>query len=98
MKAPFCRLCEHEHWNNQPHQFDDPADLDAAVKEAYRPYRNIGKKAAVVTCNQCVTKDAELTRLRNQIAAMQTKKPKRDRAAYMRDYRKPKFYKTDWWF
>lgn len=42
----------------------------------------------LTTCNQCVTKDAEIERLRNQIAAMQPKAPKRDRAAYMREYRK----------
>lgn len=23
MKAPKCRLCGHEHWNNEPHRFED---------------------------------------------------------------------------
>lgn len=52
----------------------------------------------VVTCNQskvycagCVEKDAEIARLRSQVEQMagaQMRKPKRDRAQYMRDYRK----------
>lgn len=43
-----------------------------------------------VTCNQCVTKDQEIERLRNQIAEIENKggpKAKRDRAEYMRKYR-----------
>lgn len=38
-------------------------------------------------CNQCVTKDAEIERLRNQIEEMTPKRAKRDRAEYMRNYR-----------
>lgn len=44
-----------------------------------------------LVCNQCVTKDEDIARLRNQIAEMESRgraKPRRDRAAYMRGYRK----------
>ena len=43
-----------------------------------------------VTCNQCVTKDEEIERLRNQIEKMRPKAPKRGRAEYMRKYRAEK--------
>jgi hypothetical protein len=48
--------------------------------------RNQHVTKEVVTCNQCVTKDAEIERLRNQLAA-EGKSPKRDRAEYMRSRR-----------
>lgn len=44
----------------------------------------------VTQCNQCVTKEAEIERLRNQIEQMQRPKAKRDRAEYMREYRRIK--------
>jgi hypothetical protein len=79
LKPPKCRLCGHEHWNSQPHKFETEA----------------------VTCNHCVTKDAEIARLRNQVVSLKQElasiamgigetKPKRDRAEYMRDYRRGK--------
>lgn len=39
-------------------------------------------------CNQCVTKDEEIERLRNQLKIpVNPTGPRRDRAAYMREYR-----------
>ncbi len=49
--------------------------------------RNHNVTTTPVVCNHCVTKDAEIERLRNQIAEMTPKPAKRDRAEYMRGYR-----------
>ena len=54
---------------------------------------DVTKKVAY--CNQCVTKDDEIARLRNQLREAQVKSgdlvlmsnPKRNRAEYMRSYR-----------
>lgn len=97
MKAPICKLCHYAHYAYQPHIF-------SAAQQP--PIDNV---TTVVTstpfvCNQCVTKDAEIGRLRNQLADAlkrvaewmsvtvevdknHRKAAKRDRAAYMREYR-----------
>ena len=51
----------------------------------------VSNHAVTANCNHCVTKDQIIEGLRNQIAEMEQKgraKPSRDRAAYMREYRK----------
>ncbi len=53
--------------------------------------RNQSVTTEAAVCNHCVTKDEVIAGLRNQIAEMESKsraKPKRDRAAYMRTYRR----------
>lgn len=94
MKAPICRLCHNAHWNNEQHVF-------SAAQQAEIGNVTTGVTGVLITCNQCVTKDAEIERLRNQLAravrtaeallpAEAVKKAKRDRAEYMRDYRSRK--------
>lgn len=70
-----CDLCGTEHAAHQAHVF--PTQRNQAVTT----------KSAV--CNQCVTKDEEIARLRNQLEGLMRERPKvkRDRAAYMRGYR-----------
>jgi hypothetical protein len=92
MKPPKCRLCGHAHRNNEPHVFDEPARNHDVTKPATNK----------VTCNQCAAKDAEIAVLRAQVSRMVNERvtppqhavkvasAKRDRAKYMREYRKAK--------
>lgn len=82
MKPPWCRICDSEHWNREPHVFKGDPKPVVEVKKGDPPVVTVTK------CNQCVTKDAEIARLRNQIEELSPKAPKRDRAGYMREYRK----------
>ena len=77
-----CELCgaEHEAW--QAHVFP----RESAVVKG-KPSETVVFMPPVVTCNQCAAKDAEIERLRNQIAETVERKPKRDRAEYMRQRR-----------
>lgn len=80
MSKPLCDICQtvHEKWQAHSFRVANPSATNTP------------------TCNHCVTKDAEIARLRNQLREAQVRsgelsllgKPKRDRAAYMRDYRK----------
>jgi hypothetical protein len=76
MDKPYCKLCETKHWSYEPHVFKTAAQI---------------LERGVTKCNQCVTKDAEIARLRNQLKLAlgpnEVKAPKRDRAAYMRKKR-----------
>lgn len=72
---------------------DTRADIVQVGTERRKPPVTITYTA----CNHCVTKDAEIERLRNQLLQMAEErisrpmatydKPKRDRAAYMKKYR-----------
>ncbi len=81
-----CRACHHDH---PPLQSCGTA---ARLREArgllgQSEPRNHNVTTDPVVCNHCVTKDAEIERLRNQISEMTPKPAKRDRAEYMREYR-----------
>lgn len=98
MKAPLCRLCGHEH-NGVDHVWGDEPKRNQRVTTG----RNQIVTKPVV-CNQCVTKDGEIAILGRTIEILTqeidalrlgspkppagTPKAKRDRAAYMREYRK----------
>ncbi len=87
LDKPVCRLCGAKHFSYEPHVFKDSVEVERGVlaKPVANPNVPVKRNQAVTTCNQCVTKDAEIARLRNQLE----KKPaKRDRAEYMRGYRK----------
>ena len=49
MKAPLCRLCEHEHWGNQPHVFPDT------------PSRVVSRSKAVSNVTNSVTNKTEVS-------------------------------------
>lgn len=78
-----CRACKRDH---------SPME-DCRVfarRMGLEALRNQPVTTVTVICNQCVTKDEEIERLRNQIREMESRnraKPKRDRAQYMRKYR-----------
>lgn len=74
MNKPVCRVCGVAHWSREPHVF---ADDVAQCAECTR------------LRNQLAVAEAELERLRNQLKDSPglRNQPKRDRAAYMRDYR-----------
>ena len=83
MKAPKCRLCEHDHWSHEPHVF--PAVAEPVTKCNQCTVKNADIERLR---NQCAELQSEIERLRNQIAGRsQATKPKRDRAQYMRDWR-----------
>lgn len=76
---PKCDICETVHQPHQAHVF------------APRVLARTGVTNVTTPCNHCVTKDAEIERLRNQLDALVTKDVTtgaRDRAEYMRQYRK----------
>ena len=82
-----CETCGTEHGEHQAHVF-----ASAFRNQSVTAERNQSVTSKGVTCNQCVTKDAEIVRLRNQLREKLESRfqedPKRDRAAYMREYRK----------
>ena len=84
-----CEICGTEHGERQAHVFASSFRNQSVTNEVVE--RNQSVTSKVVTCNQCVTKDEEIARLRNQLVVHRqgprSKAAKRDRAAYMRDYR-----------
>ena len=76
-----CEICGTVHAAHQAHVFRPTT-----------PLRNQTVTSKGVICNHCVTKDAEIARLRNQLEKLAEVKPKakRDRAEYMRGYRAEK--------
>jgi len=93
-----CDICHTVHGPHQAHSFPKTVD-DVRNQIVTKPVTTpVTKDVVTVTiCNQCVTKDAEIARLRNQNELLREqielrdretmKPPKRDRAAYMKVYR-----------
>lgn len=91
----LCEICDTWHEERQAHDFT-AATRNQSV--TIKPTKTI---PPLVTCNQCVTKDDEIIKLATRVlemsrvidelekAAAKTK-PKRQRAEYMKKYRKKK--------
>lgn len=80
-QAPRCKVCGEVHWSNQPHVWrvamslaDDPGSFAPSVP------------ADVVRAVAEATQPAHVARF-DPITGERRAAPKRDRAAYMRDYR-----------
>ncbi len=94
-----CEICNTHHEPHQAHVFPKTVDEirnQIVTKEAVtrnQPVTSLVTKPAI--CNQCVTKDAEIARLRNQLTKVTMElnllvnrvQPKRNRAEYMQRYR-----------
>jgi hypothetical protein len=94
MDAPTCRLCEEKHWPR--------AGCAANRRPPINQRRAEERQAQTKPCVPCAEKAARLAMLERElaeikarpgrqraaiVAAADRKPPKRDRAAYMREYR-----------
>lgn len=78
VKAPICKLCHEPHWLNQPHAWEKRREESETAAPVSAP-----KAARLEAAQEAVPALKPAAALLVEAPAL----PKRDRAAYMREYR-----------